>query len=123
VQFYGTTETFIITLLRPEQHRVDNPDLLKSCGQPMPGVKLRIVDPNGRDLPAGEAGEVLVRSPWMFSGYWNKPDATASASHRTGSFLVSETNSVGGSACSKPTGTDSWVSSNRSIKAATTWSG
>ncbi|MCV7301279.1 AMP-binding protein [Mycobacterium barrassiae] len=79
VQFYGTTETFIITLLRPEQHRLDEPDLLKSCGQPMPGVELRIVDPNGRDLSAGEAGEVLVRSPWMFSGYWNKPDATASA--------------------------------------------
>jgi acyl-CoA synthetase (AMP-forming)/AMP-acid ligase II len=79
VQFYGTTETFIITLLRPEQHRLDNPDLLKSCGQPMPGVELRIVAPNGRDLPAGEAGEVLVRSPWMFSGYRNKPDATATA--------------------------------------------
>ena len=79
VQFYGTTETFIITLLRPEQHRFDDPGLLKSCGQPMPGVDLRIVDPNGGDLPPGEPGEVLVRSPWMFTGYWNKPDATASA--------------------------------------------
>jgi acyl-CoA synthetase (AMP-forming)/AMP-acid ligase II len=79
VQFYGTTETFIITLLRPEQHRLDNPDLLKSCGQPMPGVDLRIVDPNGRDLASGAAGEVLVRSPWMFTGYWNKPDVTATA--------------------------------------------
>jgi acyl-CoA synthetase (AMP-forming)/AMP-acid ligase II len=79
VQFYGTTETFIITLLRPEQHRLDNPDLLKSCGQPMPGVELRIVDPNGHDLGSGKAGEVLVRSPWMFTGYWNKPDATATA--------------------------------------------
>lgn len=79
VQFYGTTETFIITLLRPEQHNVDNPDLLKSCGQPMPGVELRIVDVNGNDLPAGAAGEVLVRSPWMFGDYWNKPDATAAA--------------------------------------------
>jgi acyl-CoA synthetase (AMP-forming)/AMP-acid ligase II len=79
VQFYGTTETFIITLLRPEQHRLDNPDLLKSCGQPMPGVELRIADTNGRDVPDGVAGEVLVRSPWMFSGYWNKPDATATA--------------------------------------------
>jgi acyl-CoA synthetase (AMP-forming)/AMP-acid ligase II len=79
VQFYGTTETFIITLLRPEQHRLDNPDLLRSCGQPMPGVELRIVDPNGGDMAAGVTGEVLVRSPWMFSGYWNKPDATANA--------------------------------------------
>ncbi|GFG82854.1 MULTISPECIES: long-chain-fatty-acid--CoA ligase [Mycobacterium] len=79
VQFYGTTETFIITLLRPEQHRLDNPDLLRSCGQPMPGVELRIVDPKGFDVPDGATGEVLVRSPWMFSGYWNKPDATAAA--------------------------------------------
>jgi acyl-CoA synthetase (AMP-forming)/AMP-acid ligase II len=79
VQFYGTTETFIITLLRPEQHCLDNPDLLKSCGQPMPGVDLRIVNPNGRDLASGAAGEVLVRSPWMFTGYWNKPDATNTA--------------------------------------------
>src|SRR6201987_621751 len=79
VQFSGTTETFIITLLRPEQHRLDNPDLLKSCGQPMPGVELRIVDTSGHDLPAGEAAEGLVPSPWMFSGYWNKPDATAAA--------------------------------------------
>jgi acyl-CoA synthetase (AMP-forming)/AMP-acid ligase II len=79
VQFYGTTETFIITLLRPEQHRLDNPDLLRSCGQPMPGVELRIVDSSGGDVAAGVAGEVLVRSPWMFSGYWNKPDATATA--------------------------------------------
>ena len=79
VQFYGTTETFIITLLRPEQHRLDDPALLKSCGQPMPGVELRIVDPYGRDVPSGVPGEVLVRSPWMFSGYLNRPDATATA--------------------------------------------
>jgi len=79
VQFYGTTETLIITLLRPEQHRLEDPGLLKSCGQPMPGVELRIVDANGCDVPSGDAGEVLVRSPWMFSGYWNKPDATAAA--------------------------------------------
>jgi acyl-CoA synthetase (AMP-forming)/AMP-acid ligase II len=79
VQFYGTTETFIITLLRPGQHRVDDPDLLKSCGQPMPGVELRIVDPNRRDVPSGVTGEVVVRSPWMFRGYRDRPDATATA--------------------------------------------
>jgi acyl-CoA synthetase (AMP-forming)/AMP-acid ligase II len=79
VQFYGTTETFIITLLRPEQHRVDDPDLLKSCGQPMPGVELRIVDPNGGDVSSGVTGEVVVRSPWMFAGYRDRPDATATA--------------------------------------------
>ena len=45
----------------------------------MPGVDLRIIDPNGGDVAAGVTGEVLVRSPWMFSGYCNKPDATATA--------------------------------------------
>ncbi|GAA1434079.1 fatty acid--CoA ligase [Mycobacterium cookii] len=79
VQFYGTTETFIITLLRPEQHRPDSPDLLQSCGQPMPGVELRIVGTDGSELAAQEAGEVLVRSPWMLNAYWNKPEATAAA--------------------------------------------
>lgn len=79
VQFYGTTETFIITLLRPDQHRLQDPGLLKSCGKPMPGVELRLVDPAGRNVASGETGEILVRSPWMFSGYFNKPDATAAA--------------------------------------------
>jgi acyl-CoA synthetase (AMP-forming)/AMP-acid ligase II len=79
VQFYGTTETYIITLLRPEQHRPDDPHLLTSCGKPMPMVELRVVGPDGREVAAGVPGEVVVRSPWMFSGYWNKPDATAAA--------------------------------------------
>jgi acyl-CoA synthetase (AMP-forming)/AMP-acid ligase II len=79
VQFYGTTETFIVSLLRPEQHRLDDPELLRSCGQPMPTVEMRVVDPDGRDVPPGEPSEVLVRSPWMFSGYRNRPEATATA--------------------------------------------
>lgn len=79
VQFYGTTETYIITLLRPDQHRPDNPGLLTSCGKPMPMVELRVVGPDGREVATGAAGEVLVRSPWTFTSYWNKPDATAAA--------------------------------------------
>jgi acyl-CoA synthetase (AMP-forming)/AMP-acid ligase II len=79
VQFYGTTETYIITLLRPEQHDPEDPALLTSCGQPMPMVELRVVNPDGHEVPSDDAGEVLVRSPWMFSGYWNNPDATAAA--------------------------------------------
>jgi acyl-CoA synthetase (AMP-forming)/AMP-acid ligase II len=79
VQFYGTSETYIITLLRPEQHDPARPEILTSCGSPMPLVALRLVDPSGRDVPEGEVGEVLVRSPVMFSGYWNAPEATAAA--------------------------------------------
>lgn len=76
-QFYGTSETYIISLLRPEQHAPSRPDVLTSCGAPVPLVDVRIVDIDGLDLPAGEIGEVLVRSPMVFNGYWNQPEATA----------------------------------------------
>jgi len=76
-QFYGTSETFIITLLRPEQHDPDDPQILASCGEPVPLVDVRIVDAEGAEVPPGAIGEVLVRSPLMFSGYWNQPEATA----------------------------------------------
>ena len=47
-------------------------------GIPAPGVTIRIVDPEtGRDLPTGELGEIVLTSPGVFKGYWNKPEATA----------------------------------------------
>ncbi len=47
-------------------------------GKPAPGVELRIVDPDsGVDLPAGQRGEILLRQPVRFKGYWNRPEATA----------------------------------------------
>jgi acyl-CoA synthetase (AMP-forming)/AMP-acid ligase II len=78
-QFYGTTETWILTLLRPHQHDPADPEALTSCGKPMPFVEIRIVDPDGAEVPTGDIGEFIVRSPVMFSGYRNKPDATSEA--------------------------------------------
>jgi acyl-CoA synthetase (AMP-forming)/AMP-acid ligase II len=79
VQFYGTTETYIISLLRPDQHDPANPALLTSCGQPYPFVEVRIAGSDSADTPEGEVGEVLVRTPAMFARYWNARDATAQA--------------------------------------------
>lgn len=77
MQFYGTTETAgAVTILRPNQHDPAQPENLKSCGSPLPLVEIRIVDSADRDLPDGEIGEILVRSPALFSGYLNQPDAT-----------------------------------------------
>ncbi|TVT70625.1 MAG: long-chain-fatty-acid--CoA ligase [Denitromonas halophila] len=77
MQFYGATETFgAVTLLRPEQHDLEDEAKLKSCGTPIPLVDVRVVSAAGDDLPNGEIGEFLIRSPAMFKGYLNKPSMT-----------------------------------------------
>jgi malonyl-CoA/methylmalonyl-CoA synthetase len=50
-----------------------------SVGFPLPGVSTRIVDADGRDVEPGETGELLVRGPNVFAGYWRNPAATAAA--------------------------------------------
>jgi len=40
---------------------------------------LRIVDPSGNPVPAGEVGEIAIRSPTIMTGYWNNPAATREA--------------------------------------------
>ncbi|MCW5732173.1 MAG: fatty acid--CoA ligase, partial [Alphaproteobacteria bacterium] len=79
-QLYGLTETTgAITYLPPEDHGAHARERMKSCGRAMPGVELRIVDAAGKDLPPGEVGEVICRSPQVMKGYWNLADATARA--------------------------------------------
>lgn len=50
-----------------------------SIGVPVPGVTVRIVDTDGSDVLAGDAGEIWVKGDNVFSGYWNDPQATAAA--------------------------------------------
>ena len=50
---------------------------LVSVGLARTGISVSIVANNGKPLPAGEIGEVLVRGETVMSGYWNRPDATA----------------------------------------------
>jgi len=60
-------------------------------GVPLPGIEMRIVamDDPGRALPPGEAGEIAIRGPNVFAGYWNKPADTAAA-FRDGWFLTGD---------------------------------
>ena len=44
---------------------------------PLPGTDVRIVDEEGRDVPEGEAGELIVKGPQVMAGYWQRPDETA----------------------------------------------
>ncbi|WP_221793848.1 long-chain-fatty-acid--CoA ligase [Aquisediminimonas sediminicola] len=78
MQFYGSTEAGgASSILRPNEHNLEDETKLQSCGRPLPLVEFRIVDANGNDLPDGQPGELLIRQPAITKGYWRQPDATA----------------------------------------------
>lgn len=52
---------------------------LASCGTPRTGVEVRVVDASGAPLADGQCGEVVTRSDAVMSGYWNNPEASATA--------------------------------------------
>ncbi|TMV05687.1 long-chain-fatty-acid--CoA ligase [Ruegeria sediminis] len=87
---YGMTESSgTVVCLGPEWHDPDGPNshLLKSCGTALPWVELRVVDPDtGTDRPAGEVGEIWLRSPMLMKGYWRNLKATAEAIVEDGWF-------------------------------------
>jgi len=72
---YGLTETSPVTHSNPIRG-MRKPG---SIGVPLPDTDARIVDleDGTRDLPPGESGELLLRGPQVFPGYWNRPDETA----------------------------------------------
>lgn len=79
MQFYGATESGgAMSILRPEQHDLNDESKLKSCGTPLPLIDFRIADEKGQEQPDGQTGEIMVRSPALFSSYRNQPEQTRS---------------------------------------------
>ncbi|HET6964314.1 MAG TPA: AMP-binding protein [Acidimicrobiales bacterium] len=79
-QFYGQAECpMTITVLRKEEHLVDRPDRLASCGRPVPWLDVALLDDEGQEVAQGEAGEICVRGPLIMKEYLNKPEQTAEA--------------------------------------------
>ncbi|MGH2753225.1 MAG: long-chain-fatty-acid--CoA ligase [Actinomycetota bacterium] len=85
---YGLTET-APTLTTNRMAERPRPG---SVGLPLPGVELRVVDDKGDDVEFGDEGEIVVRGPNVFQGYWRKHDATERAFlngwFRTGDLAV-----------------------------------
>ncbi len=73
---YGLTEGGTATATSPGD---EVETIATTVGQPRPGFELRIVDGEGRDVPAGEPGEVLLRGDSIMSHYLDDPEATARA--------------------------------------------
>jgi malonyl-CoA/methylmalonyl-CoA synthetase len=59
-------------------------------GTPLPGVEVRLVDEAGMDVAGGTPGELLVRGPGVFRGYWDRPEATAAAFAEGGWFRTGD---------------------------------
>ena len=69
---FGTTETGVITLYVLDAD--GDPDGEVPAGYPVPEVEVMILDDSGDEVPTGEAGEVAIASPHVFSGYWGHHD-------------------------------------------------
>ena len=74
-EVYGMTEGGVGCMLQAHDH----PDKLHTVGIPIPGMQFRIVDAQMREVPRGDAGELIGHSAYMMDGYFNKPEETAQA--------------------------------------------
>ena len=71
---YGMTET---NAYGPNNTGVDYVTHPTSTGRVMPIMRIEIRDPDGREVPVGERGEIWFKGPMLIRGYWHKPEATA----------------------------------------------
>jgi acyl-CoA synthetase (AMP-forming)/AMP-acid ligase II len=71
---YGLTETVSSDTFMPYDYMHSK---IGSVGKPLPHVRIRVIDDTGRDVPAHAVGEIAVRGPKVFKGYFRDPEATA----------------------------------------------
>ncbi|MBL0001009.1 MAG: acyl--CoA ligase [Sphingomonadales bacterium] len=85
---YGLTETNAIGAGIFSTNYLEKPNSTGAPSKPL--VDLAILDDAGKSVPQGERGEVSIRSVALFSGYWNRPDATADCMTSDGYFRTGD---------------------------------
>lgn len=75
--WYGQTEAGVIAEVQPHEHARIGRMGQVTAGRALPGVEIAVCDAAGERLPAGEVGEVRVRSSQVMSGYWKQPEISA----------------------------------------------
>ncbi|GAB2513763.1 long-chain-fatty-acid--CoA ligase [Paramicrobacterium agarici] len=88
VEGYGLSECSPVLMANP----VSDARKAGTVGLPLPSTSVRVVDPENpsADVNAGEPGELIVRGPQVFSGYFNKPDETAAVFTEDGWFRTGD---------------------------------
>src|SRR5262249_516641 len=80
---YGMTETLM---------NISNPYVGErragTVGLPLPGVSIRLLNPQGQPVADGETGEIYIRGPNVFSGYWRREEAFSDGFFRTGDLAT-----------------------------------
>jgi long-chain acyl-CoA synthetase len=75
IEGYGLSETSPVASF----NRADRERRPGSIGTPVEGVEMRVVDPEGNEVPTNELGEIVIRGHNVMKGYWRRPDATLAA--------------------------------------------
>ena len=71
---YGLTETHGVATVNGGKDLLDK---MTSVGRPLPFLDMKVVDEDGKEVPDGQLGEIVIYGPTITPGYWNRPDATA----------------------------------------------
>ena len=84
---WGMTENGLVSC-----NGVDDPEekVVSTDGVPLPGMELRVVDDEGREVPRGSEGDLLVRGPAQFAGYYKRPEFTADGHTADGWFKTGD---------------------------------
>ena len=86
VHFYGSTESGMVSSISGDEFH----ERLSSIGRPAPGVEVRIVDDHGNELGPDEVGEVQVKSEFLMTEYYGRPDLTSEALTKDGFLMMGD---------------------------------